>query len=297
MTELWQKRMSTAPCLMWKPLSASLVICYAPVGAVTVPLLPDAVPRESSRNSCLPQPPDTSYPGCVARCTRPALARFCSMVAKRGDQRNPSRGGYTAMIRWICSIKDRDKTTSASLLQKFGIEDITSFLRCRRLGWYGHVQRVTSCNKTITNFQIIGTKKKGQPRKTWSVCVKTDVNECGPAGVDSLTEMHEEPVVDIAWRCQPCRMGHRKHLNMKWIRRWNRVSLPVISKRPCAIKVVTKYVYFYFTSYHISRMKHHVLLRFTLKQDKNILIFTGDIGPAGNLARQKDKSLGAMILT
>ena len=201
--ELWLKRMSTAPCLMWKPLSASLVICYAPVGAVTVSLLPDAVPRESSRNSCLSQPPDTSYPGCVARCTRPALARLCSMVAKHGDQRNPSRGGCTAMIRWICSIKDRDETTSASLLQKFGIEDITSFLRCRRLRWYGHVQRVTSCIKTITNFQILGTKKKGQPRKT---------------------EMHEEPVVDIAWRCQPCRMGHGKHLNMKCIWRWNRVS-------------------------------------------------------------------------
>ena len=44
-------------------------------------------------------------------------------------------------------------------------------------------------------------------------------------------------------------------------------------------------------------MKHHVLLRFTLKQDKNIPIFTGDIDATGNLARQKDKSSGAMILT
>ena len=32
-----------------------------------------------------------------------------------------------------------DQTPSASLLQKFGIEDITSVLRCWWLRWYGHV--------------------------------------------------------------------------------------------------------------------------------------------------------------
>ena len=37
------KWMSTAPCLMWKPLSATQVICCALVGAVTVPSFPDVV--------------------------------------------------------------------------------------------------------------------------------------------------------------------------------------------------------------------------------------------------------------
>ena len=46
MAELWT---SVAPCLMWKPLSATYVISCAPV-----PLLPDVVwPGESSGNSCL----------------------------------------------------------------------------------------------------------------------------------------------------------------------------------------------------------------------------------------------------
>ena len=46
LAELW---MSMAPCLMWKPLSATYVISCAPV-----PLLPDVVwPGESSGNSCL----------------------------------------------------------------------------------------------------------------------------------------------------------------------------------------------------------------------------------------------------
>ena len=29
--------------------------------------------------------------------------------------------------------------------------------------------------------------------------------------------MHGELVFDIAWSCQPHRMGHGQHLNLKWI--------------------------------------------------------------------------------
>ena len=113
-----------------------------------------------------------------------------------------------AMIRWICGIKDRDETPSDSLLQKRDIEDVTTALRCRRLGQNGHVQRATSCIKSITNFQISGTRKNERPRRTWSECVKTDVKECGLAGVDpldQLTEMHGEPVFETetqtVWYC------------------------------------------------------------------------------------------------
>ena len=71
----------TAPCLMRKPLSATLVICCVLVGAVTVPLLPDVVWHEgSSRNICLSWPQDTSHLGYAARCARPAFAGLCSMV-------------------------------------------------------------------------------------------------------------------------------------------------------------------------------------------------------------------------
>ena len=53
--------------------------------------------------------------------------------------------------------------------------------------------------------------------KTWSECVKIDVNKCGLAGVDTLDKVHGEPVFDIAWCCQPHRMGHGQHLNLRWI--------------------------------------------------------------------------------
>ena len=113
------------------------------------------------------------YPGYTARCTRPAFTRLCSMVAKCGHQITMNCSCSATMTCWICGIRDRDETPSASRIQKFGIEVITSVLRCRRLRYYGHVQRATSCIKCITNFTIPSTRTKGRPRKTWSEFVKT----------------------------------------------------------------------------------------------------------------------------
>ena len=52
----WLKWMTTAPCLMWRPLSATWVTCTALVGAVTVAL-----------------PPDVAWPGVKVRETLSCL--------------------------------------------------------------------------------------------------------------------------------------------------------------------------------------------------------------------------------
>ena len=46
----------------------------------------------------------------------------------------------------------------------------------------GHDQRPTYFINSIATFPI--PRKQGRPRKTWSECVKTDVSNCGLAGVD-----------------------------------------------------------------------------------------------------------------
>ena len=112
-----------------------------------------------------------------------------------------------AMIRWICGIKDRDETSPASLLQKLLIGDVTLVLHCRRLRWYGYVQQVTSCIKSTTHFPIPGTRKQAWARKTWSSkCVAW-------LALTQYTEMHGDPMFDIAWSSQP----HKWHtMDMLW---------------------------------------------------------------------------------
>ena len=81
--ELWLKWMSTAPCLIRRPLSAIWVTCCASMGAVTVSLMIDALwPGEISVNSCLSKPPDTSCLRYTARYTWPAFALPFSLVVK-----------------------------------------------------------------------------------------------------------------------------------------------------------------------------------------------------------------------
>ena len=101
------------------------------------------------------------------------------------DQITWNCSSSTAMtVPWYTgSVASKTERPSASLLKKLGIGDIMLVLCCRWLRRYGHVQLVKSCIKTITNFLIPSTRKQERPRKTWSECVKTDVNKCGLAGV------------------------------------------------------------------------------------------------------------------
>ena len=64
--------------------------------------------------------------------------------------------------------------------------EITAVLRTRRLRWYGHVQRATSCINSITLLGLPGTRDRGRPRKTWSACVRNDMTICNLDGVNPL---------------------------------------------------------------------------------------------------------------
>ena len=118
------------------------------------------------------------------------------------------RRNDSPMIYWIDGTIDRDETTSALLLQKLGMEDITAVLHSQRLRWYGYVQRVTSYIRSITSFPIPGSRKQeGQERpglNVWrwvSVIVAWLVLTC------------MESWSCIACSCQPHRMGHRQGIN------------------------------------------------------------------------------------
>ena len=50
-----------------------------------------------------------------------------------------------------------DEISSAVLLQKLDLDEITAVLRTQRLRWYGHVQRATSCINSITRLGLPST--------------------------------------------------------------------------------------------------------------------------------------------
>ena len=79
----------------------------------------------------------------------------------------------------------KDEISSAVLHQKLDLDEITAVLRTRRLRWYGHVQRATSCINSITRLGLPGTRDRWRPRKMWSACVR-NMTICNFDGVNPL---------------------------------------------------------------------------------------------------------------
>jgi len=97
-----------------------------------------------------------------------------------------------SMIRWICGVKPHDEISIDLLCARLGIQEVTAALCSKRLRWYGHVVRSSSCIKSVTNMEVPCSKAWGRPRPTWSDCVKADMNACSIGGID--------PQNRTAWR-------------------------------------------------------------------------------------------------
>ena len=72
------------------------------------------------------------------------------------------------MIRWICSTKLRDKVPSEELRSRLGLGSIENALRCGRLCWYGHVQRMDhdTWPRKVEKTIVTDNNPRGRPRKT-----------------------------------------------------------------------------------------------------------------------------------
>ena len=70
-----------------------------------------------------------------------------------------------------------------TLHTKLGIQAGADELRTQRLRWYGHVASASSCTNSITSITSPGG---GRPRKSWSKCVKADVD------IFNLESIHPE---------------------------------------------------------------------------------------------------------
>ena len=90
-------------------------------------------------------------------CVRSAMLHGSQMWGpKEPVLRWLHRNDHT-MIRWICGIKDRDETPSVSLLQKLGIEDITSVSDSDGMAMYNRPSPVSNLSQT---FRFLAQERK-----------------------------------------------------------------------------------------------------------------------------------------
>ena len=110
---------------------------------------------------------------------RSAMLHGSETWAPKAEELQRLRRNDRSMIRWICGVRPEHELSSADLLLKLGIKEISTVLRERRLRWFGHVQRSPACINTVADVAVPGTRGAGRPRKTWRQCVKDDRRACG----------------------------------------------------------------------------------------------------------------------
>ena len=98
-------------------------------------------------------------------CICSALLHGSETWAPTAPDLHRLRRNDRGMIRWICSVKPHDA------------KNWTSERVC-------HVARASSWTKSITSIAIPGPRERGRPRKSWSECVKADVDVCNLEGID-----------------------------------------------------------------------------------------------------------------
>ena len=65
------------------------------------------------------------------------------------------------MVRWICNVRLKNRISSDSLLEKFGINNIQTLLQYNRLRWSGHVAKNDGCINSITALEVNGHRGRG----------------------------------------------------------------------------------------------------------------------------------------
>ncbi|RUS78708.1 hypothetical protein EGW08_013529 [Elysia chlorotica] len=107
-------------------------------------------------------------------CIRSALLHGSETWAPAAPDLQRLRRNDRAMIRWFCGVKPDDEIPIESLLDRLGIQEVTEAVRTRRLRWFGHVTRATSCINDTLSLSVPCVRGRGRPRKTWSECVRSD---------------------------------------------------------------------------------------------------------------------------
>ena len=73
--------------------------------------------------------------------------------------------------------------------KKLGINNIQTLLRYNRLRWFGHVVRNDGCINSITEFEVVGQRGRGRPKKTWKDTINNDLRRWKLSRADPANRM------------------------------------------------------------------------------------------------------------
>ncbi len=112
-----------------------------------------------------------------------ALTRKLMEVLRASDRR---------IMRYMAGIRWQDMVFSADVVNRYGVEDLETVLRRKRLRWYGHIKRAEEDTVlgVLERIEVEGRRPVGRHRKTWRRCRQEDLPLMG------LDEHQEEDRIE-----------------------------------------------------------------------------------------------------
>ena len=76
------------------------------------------------------------------------------------------------MVRWMCSVKLKDRLHSKEPRERLGVDDTALILQQNRLRWYGHVLKEDDdWVKKCMEYEVEGSRPRGRPKRSWKEVV------------------------------------------------------------------------------------------------------------------------------
>ena len=115
----------------------------------------------------------------MANYTQLVCVLPCYMAVKTGSQQFCKEYNDRSMIRWICGVKPKDRSSSSVFLTKIKIRDIGTLIQSRRLRWYSDVRHSSMRIKDVLELPLPRGRSHDKPAKTWLSCVEKDMKSYG----------------------------------------------------------------------------------------------------------------------
>ena len=116
-------------------------------------------------------------------CVRSVLLYACETWAATQEDVSRLNRNDMMMIDGYApqSLETKYHRNFEELRSRLGLCSIENVLRCGRLRWYGHVQRMDpdTYPRKVENIIVTGSNPRDRPRKTWMQCIKNDLSVKG----------------------------------------------------------------------------------------------------------------------
>ena len=101
---------------------------------------------------------------------KPTMTYGAECWAVRKKDENRLHVAEMRMLRWIRGKTRKDHVRNQSIQEDAKVCQMSTFLRQKRLNWYGHVKRRDADNlsRKVMDMDVTGKRRRGRPRLRWT---------------------------------------------------------------------------------------------------------------------------------